>query len=62
LIAPLWSLLEDEKQTHFDMPTSIDDAEIYAVLSLLAGESSDSTHTEPMAIVAEQELGEEVEI
>jgi hypothetical protein len=35
--------------------------EIDDVLSLLARESSDSTHTEPMAITAGQELGEEVE-
>jgi hypothetical protein len=41
LIAPLWSLPEDERQTHFEMPTSTDDAEIDVVLSLLAGESSD---------------------
>jgi hypothetical protein len=61
LIAPLWSLLEDEKQTHFEMSASTDDAEIDVVLSLLAGESSDSTHTEPMAITDGQELGEEVE-
>lgn len=61
MIAPLQSLPEDEKQTHFDMPASTDDVEIDAVLSLLAGESSDSTHTEPMAITAGQELGEEVE-
>jgi hypothetical protein len=32
------------------MPASTDDAEIDVVLNLLAGESSDSTHTEPMAI------------
>jgi hypothetical protein len=44
LIAPLRSLLDDERQTHFEMPASTDDAEIDAVLSLLAGESSDSTH------------------
>jgi hypothetical protein len=43
------------------MPASTEDAEIDAVLSLLAGESSDSTHTEPMAITAGQELCEEVE-
>ena len=47
--------------THFEMSASTDDAEIDVVLSLLAGESSDSTHTEPMAIIAGQELGEEVE-
>jgi hypothetical protein len=31
------------------------------VLSLLARKSSDSTHAEPLAITAVQELGEEVE-
>jgi hypothetical protein len=61
LIAPLRSLPEDEKQTHFEMPASTDDAEIDVVLSLLAWESSDSSHVEPMAITARQELGEEVE-
>jgi hypothetical protein len=43
------------------MPASTDDAEIDDVLSLLVGESSDSTHAEPMVITAGQELGEEVE-
>jgi hypothetical protein len=43
------------------MPASTDNAEIDVVLSLLAGESSDSTHAEPMAITSGQELGEEVE-
>jgi hypothetical protein len=43
------------------MPASTEDAEIDVVLSLLAGESSDSTHAEPMAITAGQELCEEVE-
>jgi hypothetical protein len=44
LIAPLRSLPDDERQTHFEMPASTDDAEIDVVLSMLAGESSDSTH------------------
>jgi hypothetical protein len=61
LIAPLQSLPEDERQTHFEMPASTDDTEIDVVLSLLAGESSDSTHVELMAITAGQELGEAVE-
>jgi hypothetical protein len=60
LIAPLRNLPNDEKQTHFEMSTSLDDAEIDDVLSMLAGESSDSTHAEPMAITAGQELGKEV--
>jgi hypothetical protein len=61
LIAPLWGLPEDERQTHFEMPASTDDTEIDAVLSLLGGESSDSTRNEPMAITNGQEFGEEVE-
>jgi hypothetical protein len=43
------------------MPSSTDDAEIDVVLSLLAGESFDSTHAEPMAITVGQEPSEEVE-
>jgi hypothetical protein len=62
LIAPLWNLPEAERQTHFEMPSSTDDAEMDAVLSLLAGESSDSTRIEPMAIATRQEFGEDVEI
>jgi hypothetical protein len=61
LIAPLWSLPDDERHNHFEMPASTDDAEIDVVLSLLARKSSDSTHAEPLAITAVQELGEEVE-
>jgi hypothetical protein len=38
------------------MSASTDDEEMDAVLSLLAGESSDSTHAEPMAIMDGQEL------
>jgi hypothetical protein len=44
------------------MPSSTDDAEMDAVLSLLAGESSNSTRIEPMAIATRQECGEDVEI
>jgi hypothetical protein len=62
LIAPLRNLPSDEKQTHFEMPASTDDVEIDVVLSMLAGESSDSTHAELMAITARQELGKVVEI
>jgi hypothetical protein len=61
LIAPLQSLPEAERLTHFEMPASTDDAEMHAVLSLLAGESTDSTHIEPMAIMTGQEFDEEVE-
>jgi hypothetical protein len=62
LIAPLQSLPEAERQTHFEMLASIDDAEMDIVLSLLAGESFDSTRTEPMAITTGQGFVEDVEI
>jgi hypothetical protein len=61
LIAPIQNLPNYEKQIHFEMPASPDDAEIDAVLSMLAGESSESTHAEPMAITAGQELDKAVE-
>jgi hypothetical protein len=61
-IAPLQSLPEAERQTHFEMPASTDDAEMDVMLSLLARESSDSTCTEPMGITMGQEFGEDVEI
>ena len=62
LIAPLRSLSKDERQTHFEIPASTDDAKMDVVLSLLARESSDSTRTETMAITTGQEFGEEAEI
>ena len=61
MIAPLRNLPEAERQTHFEMPASTDDAEIDVVFSMLAGDSSDSTHAEPMAITAGQGLGKAVE-
>jgi hypothetical protein len=50
-IAPFWSLPEAERQTYFQMPTSTDEAEMDAVLNMLAGESSNSARTELMAVV-----------
>jgi hypothetical protein len=61
LIALLRNLPNDEKQIHFEMLASPDDVEMNVVLSMLAGESSDSTHAEPMAIMARQELDKAVE-
>jgi hypothetical protein len=61
LIAPLQNLPNDEKQVHFEMPASPDDAEIDVVLNMLGGESSDSTHAEPMTITAGQELDKALE-
>jgi hypothetical protein len=56
LIAPLWSLPEGERQTHFEISASTDEEEMDVVLNLLARESSESTHAEPMAITDGQEL------
>jgi hypothetical protein len=56
LVAPLWNLPDDEKRIHFEMPASPDDAEIDVVLNMLARESYDSVHAEPMAIMVGQEL------
>jgi hypothetical protein len=50
LVASLCDLPNDERQVHFEMPASPDDAEINVVLNMLAGESSDSAPTEIMAI------------
>jgi hypothetical protein len=61
LIAPLCDLPNDEKQVHFEMPVSPDDAEIDAVLNMLAGESFDSAPAKPMAVKVIQELNKTVD-
>jgi hypothetical protein len=61
-IAPFQGLPEFERQTHFEMPTSTDEAEMNVVLSMLARESSDSARTESMAVAIGQNLGEDEEI
>jgi hypothetical protein len=62
LIAPLQNLPEVEKQTYFEMSSSIDDAEMNDVLILLARESSDFARTEPMTVAIGQDFGEGEEI
>jgi hypothetical protein len=42
LVASLCDLPNDERQVHFEMPVSPDDAEMNFVLDMLARESSDS--------------------
>jgi hypothetical protein len=61
-IAPFQGLPEAERQTHFEMPSSTDEAEMNGVLSMLDGESSDSTRTESMAVTIGQNLAEDEEI
>jgi hypothetical protein len=50
LVASLGDLPNDERQVHFEMPMSPGDAEISAMLDMLAGDSSDSVPAETMAI------------
>jgi hypothetical protein len=61
LVAPLRDLPHDERQFHFSMPASPDDAEIDVVLNMFAGESSDSAHAEPMAVTVGQEVNKIVD-
>jgi hypothetical protein len=51
LVACLCDLPNDERQVHFVMPVSPDDAEMNVVLDMLDGESSNSAPAETMAIV-----------
>jgi hypothetical protein len=50
-IAMYRGLPEEEKQTHLQMQATADEAEMNAVLSMLAGESSESSHTELASVV-----------
>jgi hypothetical protein len=56
LVAYLFDLPNDERQVHFEMPVSPDDAEMNVVLDMLAGESSDSAPAETKAIVVIPEV------
>jgi hypothetical protein len=49
LVASLGDPPNDERQVHFEMPMSPGDAEISAMLDMLAGDSSDSVPTKTMA-------------
>jgi hypothetical protein len=56
LVGSLCDLPNDERQVHFEMLASPDDAEMNVVLDMLAGESSDSAPTETMAVAVIPEL------
>ena len=62
LVAPLCDLPNDERQVHFEMPASPDDAEIDVVLNMLAGESADSAPVETMAVTVTPELDKTMDI
>jgi hypothetical protein len=56
LVASLGDLPNDEKQVHFEMPTSPGDSEISVMLDMLAGDSSDSVPAGTMAVATILEL------
>jgi hypothetical protein len=58
-IAPYRSLLKEEKQTHFQIQTTANEAEANDVLSMLVGESSDSARTESVSAAAGHSHGED---
>jgi hypothetical protein len=55
LVASLRDLPNDERQVHFEMPMDPGDAEISAMLDMLAGDSSNSVPAETMAVATIQE-------
>jgi hypothetical protein len=50
LVASLGDLPNDERQVHFEMPINPSDAEISAMLDMLAEDSSDSVPAETIAV------------
>jgi hypothetical protein len=62
LVASLGGIPNDERQVHFEMPTSPSDTEISAMLDMLAEDSSDSAPAETLAITLIPESGETLDI
>jgi hypothetical protein len=58
-IAMYQNLLEEERQTHLQMQTTTDEAEMNVVLSMLAGELSESARTESANAAAGYAFGED---
>jgi hypothetical protein len=57
LVASLGDLPNNERQVHFEMPINPSDAEISAMLDMLAEDSSDSAPTETIAVATIPEPG-----
>jgi hypothetical protein len=62
LVASLGGIPNEEKQVHFEMPTSPSDAEISAMLDMLAEDSSDSAPAETLAVALIPESGKTLDI
>jgi hypothetical protein len=50
LVVSLGEIPNDERQVHFEMPINPSDAEISAMVDMLAEDSSDSVPTETLAV------------
>jgi hypothetical protein len=61
LVASLGDLPNDERQVHLEMPTSPGDADMSAMMDMLAGDSSDSVPAETMVVATIPELEETVD-
>jgi hypothetical protein len=57
LVASLGDLPNDERQVHFEMPINSSDAEISAMLDMLAEDSFDSVPAETIAVATIPKLG-----
>jgi hypothetical protein len=57
LVVSLDDIPNDERQIHFEMPINSSDAEISAMLDMLAEDSSDSVPAETLAVVTIPEPG-----
>jgi hypothetical protein len=57
LVASLGGIPNDERQVHFEMPLNPSDAEISAMLDMLAEDSSDSAPPETLAVAPIPESG-----
>jgi hypothetical protein len=62
LVASLGEIPDDERQVHFEMPLNPSDAEISAMLDMLAEDSSDSVPAETLAVAPIRESGTTLDI
>jgi hypothetical protein len=62
LVVSLGEIPDDERQVHFEMPLNPSDAEISAMLDMLAEDSSDSVPAETLAVAPIPESGKTLDI
>jgi hypothetical protein len=62
LVASIGEIPDDERQVHFEMPLDPSDAEINAMLDMLAEDSSDAAPTGTLAVVPLPEAGTTLDV